>query len=57
MRFKEFWDEGFEPGNKTAAQQLDEFAKNHDCKVVGYQVVRYEGINIERSYILVEVEE
>lgn len=57
MRFKEFWDEGFEPGNKTAAQQLDEFAKNHDCKVVGYQVVRYEGINIERTYILVEVEE
>ncbi|MHB9679772.1 hypothetical protein [Lactococcus lactis] len=50
MRYREFWD-----GQITAAQQLDEFAKDHDCKVVGYQVVRYEQINEERTYILVEV--
>jgi hypothetical protein len=55
MKFKEFCDGGGEPDQGTAAQQLDEFAKNHDCKVVGYQVVRYEQLNIERTYILVEV--
>ena len=52
MRYREFWD-----GQITAAQQLDDFAKDHDCKVVGYQVVRYEQINEERTYILVEVTE
>lgn len=55
MKFKEFCDGGGEPDLGTAAQQLDEFAKNHDCKVVGYQVVRYEQLNMERTYILVEV--
>lgn len=51
MKYKEFYDdiEG------TAVQKLNKFSLDHECNVIGYKVVRYEQMNKERTYILIEV--
>ena len=44
----------------SAVDELNDFIaenKNLEIRVINYQVVRYEQLNIERTYILVEVEE
>jgi len=53
--FKEFTDE-----NVSAVEELNSYMKeNPDYKVtvVQYYVVRYEQMNRDRTYILVEVED
>lgn len=55
--FKEFKD-NYHQG--SAVEDLNSFVKeNPDCVVVvlQYNVVRYEQLNDDRTYILVEVEE
>jgi len=34
---------------------LTNFAKEHKVKILSYQVVRYEQLNLDRTYILAEV--
>ncbi len=44
----------------SAVDELNDFIaenKNLEIRVISHQVVRYEQLNIERTYILVEVEE
>ena len=58
-KYIEFCDSGID-GCVSAADALNKFiAENESLKVsvVGYRVVRYEQLNRERTYILVEVEE
>ena len=57
-RYIEFYDK--ENGFVKAVDELNKFvAENESLKVsvVGYRVVRYEQLNIDRTYILAEVEE
>ena len=57
-KYIEFYDK--ENGNARAVDELNKLiAKNKHLKVsvIGYQVVRYEQANTERTYILAEVEE
>lgn len=56
-KYIEFYD-GKEGLCRRAIDDLNEFIsenKNLKIKVVSYQVVRYEQLNRERTYILVEV--
>ncbi len=57
-KYIEFYDK--ENGFVKAVDELNKFvAENESLKVsvVGYRVVRYEQLNIDRTYILAEVEE
>ena len=57
-KYIEFFDK--ENGYVSAVNALNEFiAENKHLKVsvVGYRVVRYEQLNMNRTYILAEVEE
>lgn len=57
-----FFVEFIDDGEKTAVEKLNEYierakiATNSKAKinVIGYQVARYEQMNKERTYILVE---
>nr|DAO80204.1 MAG TPA: hypothetical protein [Caudoviricetes sp.]DAT73797.1 MAG TPA: hypothetical protein [Caudoviricetes sp.] len=57
-----FFTEFIDDGEKTAVEKLNEYierakiATNGKAKinVIGYQVARYEQMNKERTYILVE---
>lgn len=57
-----FFAEFIDDGEKTAVEKLNEYierakiATNSKAKinVIGYQVARYEQMNKERTYILVE---
>ena len=57
-----FFAEFIDDGEKTAVEKLNEYierakiATNGKAKinVIGYQVARYEQMNKERTYILVE---
>lgn len=57
-----FFAEFIDDGEKTAVEKLNEYierakiATNDKAKinVIGYQVARYEQMNKERTYILVE---
>ena len=58
-KYIEFYDTKTD-GFVSAVDALNKFvAENESLKVsvVGYRVVRYEQLNKERTYILVEVEE
>lgn len=58
-KYIEFYDTETD-GFVSAVDALNKFvAENESLKVsvVGYRVVRYEQLNRERTYILVEVEE
>ena len=57
-KYIEFYDK--ENGYIKAVDELNKFiAENKHLKVsvTSYQVVRYEQVNADRTYILVEVEE
>ncbi|MDV6023404.1 hypothetical protein [Streptococcus canis] len=58
-KYIEFYD-GKEGLYRRAIDDLNEFISENEnlkIKVVSYQVVRYEQLNKERTYILVEVTE
>ena len=51
--FKELYDDG----NRTkAVDMLNDLSKDHEVTIEGYNVVRYEQCNTERTYILVSYE-
>jgi len=52
--YKEFID-GTSRLSSSAIEDLNDFAKEHEVKILNYQVVRYEQLNLDRTYILVEV--
>ncbi|MCG0942939.1 hypothetical protein IMAU40003_00181 [Lactiplantibacillus plantarum] len=52
--YKEFID-GTSRLSSSAIEDLNDFAKEHEVKILSYQVVRYEQLNLDRTYILVEV--
>ena len=52
--FKELYDEAF--GTK-AVDILNDLSKDREVTIEGYNVVRYEQCNTERTYILVSYEE
>ena len=39
----------------SAIDDLNDFAKEHEVKVLSYQVVRYEQLHLDITYILVEI--
>ncbi|MCP1250105.1 hypothetical protein [Gluconobacter oxydans] len=53
-KYKEFIDRtsGF---SSSAIEDLNNFAKEHEVKVLSYQVVRYEKLNLDITYILAEI--
>ncbi|MFT8938107.1 hypothetical protein [Liquorilactobacillus sp.] len=55
-KYKEFVD-GTSELSSSAIEDLNQFAKKHEVKVLSYQVVRYEELNLDRTYILAEVVE
>ena len=59
-KYIEFYDKDNGLVIVKAVDELNKFvAENESLKlsVVGYRVVRYEQLNIDRTYILAEVEE
>ena len=53
--YKEFMD-GTSSLSSSAVEDLNDFAKEHEVKILGYQVVGHEQLNlVDRTYILVEV--
>ena len=59
-KYIEFYDKANGLVIVKAVDELNKFvAENESLKVsvVGYRVVRYEQLNIDRTYILAEVEE
>ena len=55
--FKEFYDEFYDDGSvKKVVDMLNELSKDHEVTIEGYNVVRYEQFNTERTYILVSYE-
>ena len=52
-RYIEFWDDD----KIQAVDKLNDYIRNNsvDVTIAGYNVVRYEQINKERTYILAEV--
>ena len=51
--FKELYDDG----NRTkAVDMLNDISKYHEVTIEGYNVVRYEQCNTERTYIWVSYE-
>lgn len=53
-KYKEFMD-GTSRLSSSAIEDLNDFAKEHEVKILSYQVVRCEQLNLDRTYILVEV--
>ncbi|GCD87457.1 hypothetical protein KB1253_26150 [Lactiplantibacillus plantarum] len=53
-KYKEFID-GASRLSSSAIEDLNNFAKEHEVKILSYQVVRYEQLNLDRTYILVDV--
>ncbi|UVW17982.1 hypothetical protein NX820_08670 [Levilactobacillus brevis] len=53
-KYKEFID-GTSGLSSSAIDDLNNFAKEHKVKILSYQVVRYEQLNLDRTYILAEV--
>ena len=53
-KYKEFID-GTSSLSSSAIDDLNNFAKEHKVKIFSYQVVRYEQLNLDRTYILAEV--
>ncbi|MDG2544906.1 hypothetical protein [Lactiplantibacillus plantarum] len=53
-KYKEFID-GASRLSSSAIEDLNNFAKEHEVKILSYQVVRYEQLNLDRTYILAEV--
>ena len=51
--FKELYDDG---NRKKAVDMLNDLSKDHEVTIEGYNVVRYEQCNTERTYILVSYE-
>ena len=52
--FKELYDDG---NRKKAVDMLNDLVKDrHEITIEGYNVVRYEQCNTERTYILVSYE-
>ena len=52
--YKEFID-GTSRLSPSAIEDLNDFAKEHEVKILSYQVVRYEQRDLDRTYILAEV--
>lgn len=52
--YKEFID-GTSRLSSSAIEDLNDFAKEHEVKILSYQVVRYEQRDLDRTYILAEV--
>ena len=52
--YKEFMD-GTSSLSSSAVEDLNDFAKEHEVRILGYQVVGNEQRGFDRTYILVEV--
>lgn len=53
-KYKEFIDRT-SSFNSSAIEDLNNFAKEHEVKILSYQVVRYEKLNLDITYILAEI--